>query len=253
MREPRTDRPSNLAGSEVTTATDGGLVQIAKGDVEWRTLASLVHDPHQLDARIDAVRTDLASRAGIAQANVPMPVAASLTQLGLAVRLVQPVVRLALTAGVVPRLTLEDLWWRGELYNPAPLGFTTLTGRRPADCEDVARALLADAIDPVLDPLGAAVIRARRVSPQVLRGNTVAAIAAAARSFDRVAGHGGPGPTRHGERLVQTVLTARSDPRASHLAPNGNFERDTCCLIYRVPGAGFCADCPLRHSRQHPS
>jgi hypothetical protein len=56
-------------------------------------------------------------------------VAASIVSLGLASRLVSPPLGAAVLGGVVPYLTLDNLWWRPVDGGPVPLAVGPVTGR----------------------------------------------------------------------------------------------------------------------------
>src|ERR1700683_4891724 len=102
----------------------------------WRQASLLVSDPAGLAGRGTHARGVTAGRAGIAPAEVTERVAASIVFLGLASRLVSPSLGAAVLGGVVPYLTLDNLWWRPIDGGPVPLavrGSGPVTGHRIGD------------------------------------------------------------------------------------------------------------------------
>ena len=87
----------------------------------WRPASLLVTDPAVLADQVTYARAVIAGRAGIAAAEVTERVAASIVFLGLASRLVSPSLGAAVLGGVVPYLTLDNLWWRPVDGGPVPL------------------------------------------------------------------------------------------------------------------------------------
>jgi hypothetical protein len=219
----------------------------------WRQASLLVSDPAVLADRVTHARAVIAGRAGIAPAEVTERVAASITFLGLASRLVSPSLGAAVLGGVVPYLTLDNLWWRPVDGGPVPLAAGPLTGREIGDAaagrqlDDAAALLSQRCVQGMADPVAGAFQALFRLSPLVLRGNIASALAGAAgmlaRSFpDRAetagrltAGILALGPLRGTGELVQ--------PDASQ--PGRFLVRRSCCLYYRVPGGGTCGDCVL--------
>jgi FhuF 2Fe-2S C-terminal domain len=222
----------------------------------WRRASLLVSDPAVLAGRVTHARAVIASRAGIAAAEVTERVAASIVFLGLASRLVSPSLGAAVLGGVVPYLTLDNLWWRPVDGGPVPLavrGSGPVTGLRIGNAAagrqlDDAAALLSErCVQGMAEPVAGAFGALFRLSPLVLRGNIASALAGAAGmlagSFPDRAEIAGQltarilalGPLRGTGEFVQ--------PDASQ--PRRFLVRRSCCLYYRVPGGGICGDCVL--------
>lgn len=165
-------------------------------------------------------------------------VAGSILHQGYAARLWSVVAGAALTGGVVPRL--HALWWRStelalvELLTVRPTGVRAAAG--------VARQVADAALTEHVYPLAHAVRSATGVSEQVLAGNTASALVGALRVLADtdvdVAG-----------RALGAELFALPDLRGTGTAyldgSPARFERDSCCLFYRVPNGGLCGDCVL--------
>jgi hypothetical protein len=240
----------------------------------WRSARLLVTDPLMLAGLVRHARAVIAARAGLAPAEVTERVAASIVFLGLAARLVSPSLGAAVLGGVVPDLTLDNLWWRPVDGGPVSLavsGSGPVTGReigdappggQPGDAPpggqlghapaggqpgDAAALLSERCVQGLADPVAGAFRAAFRLSPLVLRGNIASALAGAAgvlaSSFPDRAENAGQltarildlPPLRGTGELVQ--------PDASR--PRRFLVRRSCCLYYRVPGAGTCGDCVL--------
>ena len=219
----------------------------------WRQASLPVTDPAVLADQVAHARAVIAGRAGIAPAEVTERVAASIVFLGLAARLVSPSLGAAVLGGVVPYLTLDNLWWRPHEGGPVPLAAGPVTGREIGDAAagrqlDDAAALLSErCVQGMADPVAGAFQALFRLSPLVLRGNITSALAGAAgmlaRSFPDRAETAGQltarilalGPLQGTGELVQ--------PDASQ--PRRFLVRRSCCLYYRVPGGGTCNDCVL--------
>jgi hypothetical protein len=232
-------------------------------DAGWRQASLLASDPAVLADRVTHARAVIARRAGIAAAEVTERVAASIVFLGLASRLVSPSLGAAVLGGVVPYLTLDNLWWRPVDGGPVPLAVRgPVTGREIGDAaaggqlegaagggqlDDAAALLSEGCVQGMAEPVAGAFRALFRLSPLVLRGNIASALAGAAgmlaRSFPDRAETAGQltarilalGPLRGTGELVQ--------PDASQ--PRRFLVRRSCCLYYRVPGGGICGDCVL--------
>ena len=228
------------------------LVPWAEG-AGWRQASLLVTDPAVLADWVTHARAVVARRAGIVPAEVAERVAASILFLGLASRLVSPSLGAAVLGGVVPSLTLDNLWWRPVDGGPVPLAAGPVTGWELGDVaagcqlDDAAAVLSERCVQGMADPVAGAFQALFRLSPLVLRGNIASALAGAAGmlagSFpDRVETAGqltakilALGPLRGTGELVR--------PDASQ--PRCFLVRRSCCLYYRVPGGGTCGDCVL--------
>ena len=207
-----------------------GLTARVAGAHEWLT------------ARMGAVATRPAARRRVA---------ASVAYLGLAARLLSPALGTALTRGVVPDLSWYRLRWRATPVGELALAVGPVGGQPLAEPGDTARAdgirrLTRTTVVPVLD-LGSLVGRLFGVSGRIIRGNAasalVGALVEAARS-SRTDGRAAIGLAT--ELMRQPELTGAGSFRAPGSDPSASFRRRSCCLLYRVPGSGFCGDCVLR-------
>jgi hypothetical protein len=220
-------------------------------DGGWRPLADLATDA-VVGERVSAARTVIAGSAGIPPGSVEPRVAASIVFLGLAARLVSPPLAAAVLAGTVPQLTGEALWWRPVRGGPWPLAATPVPGE---DCgpldepgeRDAAGKLLAGIVVELICPLLAAFAGYGQVSSQVMWGNVASGLGGAVGMLG--AAHPGRADAAAGlaARMLRygplrgTGELVRPDPGDWRRF----FVRRSCCLFYRVPGAGTCGDCVL--------
>lgn len=178
----------------------------------------------------------------------PTRVAASTFQLGTAARLWSVALASAAFTGAVPDLGPARLWWR-----PAPTGPVELWLPAPRALPLEPAAALHDTVAlRHLGPLNAAVHRAGRLSPHILRGNAASALVGALRVLLAHI----PGPPHPVTDLVRGLLDREPLTGAGAFTVTGTgsltFRRRSCCLYYRLPGAGTCGDCVLR-TKERPA
>jgi hypothetical protein len=258
--------PNTNAAGALAAAAGAGPYFAIEPWVEgagWQPASLLASDPAVLTARVTHARNVIAGRAGIAPAEVAERVAASIVFLGLAARMVSPLLGAAVLGGVVPYLTLDNLWWRAAGSGPVPLaagpttGWATggwetggwETGGAAADGQsDTAAGLLSGlCVEGMATPVADIFHTLFRLSPLVLRGNIASALTGAAgmlaMSF--------PDRADTAARLTARILALGPlrgtgeyvQPDASQ--PRRFLVRRSCCLYYRVPGGGTCGDCVL--------
>jgi hypothetical protein len=173
-------------------------------------------------------------------------VAASLTALGLAARVVSPVLAAALLDGVLP--VIPPAGW--ELGPPqwGPVD----AAARPDDgvvCPTpaaLAAAFVRHCLEPVALPLVRAVGAPSGVSATVLVGNVTSAVAGAAGMIARQRPDvAGPASDVMVQLLAEGPLAGTGTWERRDNAPSRTFLRRSCCLLYRLPGAAPCGDCVL--------
>lgn len=245
------------ASAALAAAAQAGpyfVVEPASAGRGWLPLTLLTADPAMFRERVTHARRVIADRAGLDPQQVEERAAASIVFLGLASRLISPALGAAVLGGVVPRLAASALYWRPVDGGPWPLAVAPpVTGFRTGDLAaggelSRAAALLSEhIIQGTVGPLADAVRAGFRLSPQVLWGNVASALAGAAGmlagSYPRQAETAG--------RLTAEVLAAGPLAGTGELIqpdaqqPRRFLIRRSCCLFYRVPGGGICADCVL--------
>ena len=169
--------------------------------------------PSVLRSRVDEARATLGDG--------PARAAASVDFLGVAARVLSPALAALVSSGRTPLLSLDTVWWRAAVPGPMRLALTS-TSRSAALDEAV--------IEPVLVPLVDAYAAMFALSRKILWGNVASALNGAAMTL---------------RTDVSAVLSsARLAGTARAMPPR--FVRNSCCLLYRFPGAGTCGDCVLR-------
>lgn len=206
----------------------------------FRPMTDLYADRESLEECVRVV----AGRLGTDQ----LRVAASTLHLGTASRLWSIALACATLTGRVPDLAPERLWWRLPAAGPLDLWLPDPreVGQEPHS------ALHHTVIVQNLTPWADAVRRASGVSPHILRGNAASALIGAHRVLLARAPH----PLLPVVPLVQALLdrpplAGAGTHRATPAEPLA-FQRRSCCLYYRVPGAGTCGDCVLNTKEKTP-
>jgi FhuF 2Fe-2S C-terminal domain/Ferric iron reductase FhuF-like transporter len=219
----------------------------------WLALGDLAGQPGPLLRRIGSARAALADRAGRPEEQIEPRVAASVTQLGLAARVIAPAVAAA-AAGHRLDLPPGGLWWQDTLGGPVPLSVPepgrppTAPGAAPGTAPgSPAGPECLRVLDEVVAPLTEAVAALVPVSPRVLWGNVASAVNSAAVQV-------AAGRPDLSDRAWAVATAFLASPRLGREAqrPGPAFRRSSCCLIYKIaPGqaSGVCGDCVLSGAR----
>lgn len=221
----------------------------------WQPLSTLSGSPQALNDRIAAVRAALATAAGCQPEQIEFRVAASVTHLGVAARLISPPLGTAVVGGYPLQLDPAAARWQPVASGAFPLSLPVphcLPAVNPdgADrlAEELARHLAAGPVGALTE-----MTAAMSVSPAVLWGNVASAVNGAASMIAAAR----PGLATRAQAISAALLrTAPALAGTSTGTPGRDFRRRSCCLIYRIsstPGAAFCADCiHLRTRPGHP-
>jgi hypothetical protein len=205
----------------------------------WRPLSELTSGPAVLAERVASARSVMAERTGIAVDEIDERAMASIVSLGLFARLLSPAFGAAVLADVVPSLTLAALWWRPVIGGPIPMAASPGTD----DTEPFNERIVSGIVAPVLASFAAQF----RLSEKVLWGNAASALGSAV----------GMITTARPDLADRAVALAEQALSVPPMAGTGTFERPdesdprrffvrrSCCLFYRIPGAGTCGDCVL--------
>ena len=210
----------------------------------WRPISDLVDGSDTLDRRIQSTRAVMAASSQVDVVAIDEKAAASVVQLGLVSRLLSPALASATVTGWVPDLSLERVWWKPETYNPVPIAVPEVTGRRGATTHDVVDAFAELVLRRAVRPLVEATSGVVAISPRVLWGNVASALVGAATMINRARPELAAS-TAH----LATALVEGTDLASTGDFGPGGFRRRSCCLFYRVPGAGLCGDCVLQATR----
>jgi hypothetical protein len=248
--------PEDGAGPALATAARLGPYfawQPRTDEAGWRPLAELL-DPAVVAERVAAGRQVIMRMSGLGGDEIGERVVASTIFLGLAARLLSPLLGAAALTGVVPLADPGRLWWRPVEGGPMPIAYDRLA-HAPGDAALVlTRTAVGGLVRPVLD-----VFRARfTLSPHVLWGNVASALGGAAGMIaDHTPGSaaaersaGIVGRMLAVEPLAGMATLHRPDPGRARWF----LTRRNCCLYYRIPGGGTCGDCvltPDRERRRH--
>ena len=207
----------------------------------WQPLGTLLGSATTLAERIDAVRDSLAAAAGCPASRIERRVAASVAQLGIAARLISPVLGSAVL-DLPLGIDVAQARWVPALGGPFRLSLAVPAGpARPGSCRPTGA--LVPLNDLLAGPARALVdLTAPLVSRRVLWGNVGSAINGAAVMISTSQ------PQLH-RRAIRVSAAALRFPELAHGyrgQPTAGFQRKSCCLIYRLPGnQRYCGDCIL--------
>lgn len=230
------DEQQAAAGKSVAAALAeatrlGGYFAIASGDAP----------PGSWQPAQDAYRQGLAGLVAETSQAIgagEIRVAASTLHLGLAARLWSAPLACALRRGIVP--DLGPLRLSGglplRLWLPPPAA-----GWRGSDDRELAGLLRRVVLTGQLVPLAAGLLG--QPAAGLLRGNAAAAMIGSLIVLTSAE----PQLATRARLLADLLLAAPELAGAGRLTGQGlAFRRSSCCLYYRVPGGGLCADCSLR-------
>ena len=216
----------------------------------WRPLSTLLDSPGDLSRRIAEVRCALA--ADRPPDAVEFRVAASVTHLGVAARLISPVLGAAVLLGRVPPMDPAEVHWQPVLGGPLPLSLPASAlaqlGDQPGEgqlASELRQSLRHGPVRALTD-----VTAAMSVSPIVLQGNVASAVNAAAAMIAAAR----PGLAAQAATLRSALLSAPELAGIWTGSPAG-FRRRSCCLIYRAAPAAtaaVCGDCVLHAAPAPP-
>ena len=205
---------------------------------EWLPLRVLVSSPEPLLERSQQVQAALGLGSGSA---VELRVAVSVAQLGLAARLVAPVLAAAVLDARL--LLVDEARWQPVLGGPVPLSLPegALAGAPYGGslAEAIGRTLMDGPVRALAEQA-----RALSVSPKVAWGNVASGVNGAAAMVARAR----PDVAAGVVSLAAQLLAGPALTGTSEGEPGKNFRRRSCCLIYRAAPRGprvVCGDCVL--------
>lgn len=227
----------------------------ATADAPWREMRELLDDPGVLAGRVHTARAYLAAGTGQEPGAVELRVAASVTHLGLAARILSPLLALAVLHGRTKPISLRDLRWQPTVPSTFPLsiaGLGELAAHRTADLQP---AILADALaEGIVRTIAADLCAAGRpfaVSERVLWGNIASALNGACSALSTA--RPDLAPVIHGVAAHLLAHPVLADTSQTSL--DGRFQRRSCCLIYRAApnrDGMVCGDCVLLGRQRTP-
>jgi ferric iron reductase protein FhuF len=220
----------------VATAADGP---------QWLGLDRLVSEPEQLRERVATARSVLAERCGRAPEAIDERAAASIHFLGLAARLISPAFGAAVLTGTVPRLDPSSVHWQRVDGGPIPLAVTSTGVRSAGTADELADLLYDEVVATAIAPVADAVQRDFQLSPQVVWGNVASALGGASAMLAKARADVTDRATAIADGLLQRGPLAGTGHFVQPAGRPTYFRRHNCCLFYRIPGGGICADCVL--------
>lgn len=215
----------------------------------WRPLHELVDQPETVTERVETARQSLSDRTHLPVTEIEERATASIVFLGLAARLVGPAFACAVLADRVPDLRLDGLWWKSVAGGPWPIARSTSDGSPSLASSGLAADLDTRILTPIVTPVLESFADAYAISAQVMWGNVASSLGGALTMI--AAAH--PDRTEAAVQLFQDLLDRGSLQGTGDLdLARRAFRRRSCCLFYRVPGAGICGDCVLDEAPGHP-
>jgi hypothetical protein len=227
------------------------------GEPDWRPLSDLT-DGDVLAERVAVARHTLITMTGLNDEDVAERVVASVTFLGLASRLLSPVLAAVAAADALPLAVPDRLWWRPVAGGPVPIAWRGLDATDCAgrDSADVADELVRVAVRGLVEPVLAAFRHRFVLSDHVLWGNVASALGGAAGMIADAgdaapADAGDAAPAERAAAIVTQMLALQplrgtaTMERPDRSRARWFLVRRNCCLYYRIPGGGTCGDCVL--------
>jgi hypothetical protein len=234
-------------------STDGPLVRSAAlgpffavelqmdGD-GWLPLGEL-SQPEVLRDRVEAARVVIAERSGLELDEVEERATASIVFLGWAARLISPAVGCAVVSGQVPQMA--GAFWRAGVGSPMPLALASADLAGADSMPDLAHLVYQRAIVDAVEPLLGGVSETFTVSPTVLWGDVASSVAGATKLIAATRPELAPVSEELTDELLLLGPLDGKGTFARETPSRRAFRRTTCCLFYRIPGAGYCGDCVL--------
>jgi ferric iron reductase protein FhuF len=222
-------------------------VELNADAADWFELGTLADDAALLHERVATTRRLLAERCGLTPETIDERATASIYFLGLSARLVSPALGAAVVTGTVPLLGVSNVHWHPADAGPIPIAVTGSQTREASTLDALADLLYSDVVSTTVTPVAVAVQREFRLSPKVVWGNVTSAIAGAAKMLGVARPDLAARSTQLADRLGQRGLLTGAGRyvRVAPDRPERQFVRNNCCLFYRIPGGGTCADCVL--------
>lgn len=187
---------------------------------------------------VDATRAAIAASVGVPVQAIEPRVAASSFHLGVAARLLSPIIAAALCRQAIPMLTPANLFFSTVTHAPV-FAVADVEFRAVRDIDSAARMISA-LLPELFDPLNLTLRSAAALSLQISTGN----LASAANGAVTVLAMTQPHLESAGRALVGGLLADAPMADAGRL-DRDIFTRRSCCLFYKVPGAGLCGDCVI--------
>jgi hypothetical protein len=208
------------------------------GGPAWHPLSSLLDETVIRDL-VDRTRRAITAAMKCDLNEISIRLAASSFQLGIAARILSPLMGAAICHSAIPLFNRESIRWRSAdhstLFAADELGIVTVAGAAEA-----ARVIAESALTEIFIPLNELLSSAVSLSPKISWGN----VSSAANGAVTVLSMARPDREPAGRALVQALLDTRL-LYGTGTFDAGTFARRSCCLFYEAPRSGFCGDCVL--------
>ncbi|GID64670.1 hypothetical protein Acy02nite_25510 [Actinoplanes cyaneus] len=218
------------------------------GEPGWRPLRDLL-DEDVVAERVEVARATLVQMSGRDREAIGERAVASITFLGIASRLISPLLGAAAAGDALPIPDVDRLWWQPVPGGPMPIAYRDLAAMPCAGepARAIAGELTASGTIGLVQPLLEAFRSRFALSPQVLWGNLASALGGAAGMIaDQQPAHAARAASIVEEALRRPPLRFTADLVQPDLGCDRWFlVRRNCCLYYRIPGGGTCGDCVL--------
>lgn len=168
--------------------------------------------------------------------------AASSFQLGIAARLLSPLLGAMICDNALPGIRPDNLFWCSAGHYPT-FGARGAMSLEVGTDQQLAQLLSDRIITPIIAPLNSALRTVAALPPKVAWGN----VASAANGAVTVMSMSRPHLEQAGRSVVQ-ALTETQILTGTAVFRSGKFLRQNCCLFYQAPRSGLCGDCVLARS-----
>lgn len=235
---PSSARAATPAGHLAELNALGGYFALPTDPVPQSRCLTEFFDEDVLASHIGRTRDAMAASADCSSDRIPIRTAASSFHLGVAARLLSPVIGGALCSGGVPVLDNRSVRWV-PTDGHAPQ-FAVPDPTWEVVTSDTSAQVITASVIPVLTELGTRLNAVVSLSPRITLGN----LTSAANGAVTVLALSRPQLETAGRALVRALL--RSEPlSATGAFVGGRFRRNSCCLYYQAPRSGLCGDCVL--------
>lgn len=237
-REPAA--PFDRAELLLRTADLGEYFALPEPDEgQWQELPLLLNPATVIDF-VDRTRAAIAASAGCNTSSIPVRLAASSFQLGIAARLLSPAIGAATCFGAVPVLTVESVKWKATAHHSPRFGITELEWINAETAARAAGVISASVLTAILRPLNETLRSVTALSLRVTWGNVISA----ANGAVTVLAMSRPEHESRGRAVVRALMDTEQLMNTGSFA-HGKFVRRSCCLFYLAPESGLCTDCVL--------
>ena len=208
------------------------------GPGEWQELPAMFR-PETVIEFVDRTRAAIAASTGCTTDDIPVRLAASSFQLGVAARLLSPAIGAATCFSAMPLITPDALAWEANGHSPR-FAMTELEWINTPSAQVAAAAISRSVVATILGPLNETLRSVTALSSQVTWGNVISA----ANGAVTVVAMSRPECESRGRAVVAALMDTEQLTGTGSFV-DGRFMRRSCCLFYLSPGSGLCGDCVL--------